>query len=192
MAVKYRVLTEAERLIHNDLSATASFFQRRVKEQGDKGEMGGIYQNMMASLVFCAFSIEAKVNFVGWSVLNDSWDERAKLKEKIKRLDKALELGFSWGNEPLQTIKKLKDLRDVLAHGKPEHEYDETILENEPQIFDALKSQWEETVNPVFVAQCADAENMLWKRMLEKADIPEKKTLTSAAQSLSEVVVDQG
>ena len=106
---------------------------------------------MMASLVFCAFSIEAKINFIGWKVLENGWPDRTNFREKVDLLRKFLGVELDWGVRPLQTLGQLKRFRDTLAHGKPEIIDHRFVVNVEPEIWDALKSQWEQSVNPNFV-----------------------------------------
>jgi hypothetical protein len=80
--MRYEVLLEAERFIHNDLSNCAWNFQQLVHKKIEKGEREGIYHFMLASLIFSAFSIEAKLNFVGWRYLADGWPERARVRTR--------------------------------------------------------------------------------------------------------------
>ncbi len=188
MAEKFEVRVEAERFIHNELSNCAWDFQQRMQSQIENDERAGIYHTMLASLVFSAFSIEAKVNFVGWKVLRDGWPEKANLREKLNLLNEVLKMDLSWGKLPLQTILKLKRLRDVLAHGKPEIVEKFEVVEVEPDVWDALKGQWETSVTPKFVDQCREAEDELWKRLLAAAGIEMDETLTHGGHSLKKIV----
>ncbi|MHA6265001.1 hypothetical protein ACXYMO_17515 [Arenibacterium sp. CAU 1754] len=145
----------------------------------------GVGYDMTACLLFSAFSIEAKINFVGWKVLEKGWPERANLREKIDLLNEILGLDLNWGTKPLQTLAKLKKFRDTIAHGKPEIVDETKVVKVEPEVWDALKGQWEAVINENFVADCRNAEKELWDLMLEKADIPEHQTLTHGGHSLA-------
>lgn len=140
-----------------------------MKEQFDSGNTEGVYHTMMASLVFSAFSVEAKVNFIGWKVLGDGWPDRANLLEKIDLLTKVLGLNLDRGARPLQTISKLKRFRDTLAHGKPEIVEKASCADVAPEVWDALKAQWEQAVNPEFVNRCREDEDDLWQKLLSSA-----------------------
>ncbi|WP_377508213.1 hypothetical protein [Octadecabacter sp. R77987] len=171
MAGKFEVRTQAEKFIHNDLSNCAYSFEKSVGQKISSGETEGVYHDMMAALVFTAFSIEAMVNFVGWKVLENGWPERANLREKVDLLSKVLDLELDWGTRPLQTINQLKRFRDTIARGKPEVVDETTIVEVEPAVWDALKGQWEESVTPDFVKRCLEDEGKLWKMLLKAAEI---------------------
>jgi hypothetical protein len=188
VAKKYEVRIEAERFIHNDLSNCAWDLQKRMQKQFDEDTTAGVYHTMMASLVFSAFSIEAKVNFVGWKTLKDGWPERANLREKIDLLNEILELGLDWGERPLQSVAQLKRFRDVLAHGKPEIVNEAIVVKVEPSVWDALKGQWEESVKPDFVKRCIEDENALWNILLESARIKPHETLTHGGHSLKTII----
>ncbi|WP_137701546.1 hypothetical protein [Marimonas lutisalis] len=186
MAEKYLVRTEAERFIHNDLSNAAYFLHDLARDKERKNERDGIGLVTMAGLVFSAFSIEAKVNFVGWKVLKSGWPERAPIAEKIELLNHVLGASLTWGTEPLQTIRRLFRFRNMLAHGKPDIvKGHEEIVEVEPEVWDALKMQWEADVTTGFLAGCQHAEQELWRILLKKAEIAAHETLTTGGHTLS-------
>ncbi len=184
MAKKFQIAVEAERFIHNDLSNCALHFSETIREKVISGETEGVYLDMMAALVFSAFSIEAKINFVGWRVLEDGWPERANLWEKIALLSKVLGFEVDRGSRPWQTLRNLKKFRDTLAHGKPEVVEEVKVVDVEPEVWDALKAQWEYSVTPEFVGQCREDENQIWELLLEAADIELFTTLTHGGHSL--------
>jgi len=188
MAEKYLLQIEAERFIHNDLSNCSWDFQQRMRSQIEADDRAGLYHTMMASLVFSAFSMEAKLNFVGWRIFGRGWPERASLREKIELLHVHLDLRWSWAERPLQTIAKLKRFRDVLAHGKPEIVDKEVEVVGKPDVWDALKGQWEQTVTPEFVDQCRTDEDHIWKCLLEKSGIQMYETLTHGGHTLKAIV----
>ncbi|MGR3795503.1 hypothetical protein [Vannielia sp. SX4] len=159
-----------------------------MKQQIENGERAGVYHIMMASLIFSAFSIEAKVNFVGWKVLKNGWPERANLREKIALLLQILPLELSWGERPLQTVAELKRFRDTLAHGKPEIVDETAIVDVPPEIWDALKSQWESSVTPDFVNRCREDEDVLWQKLLGAAKINVSDTITHGGHDLKKLV----
>ena len=188
MARKFEVRTQAERFIHNDLSSCAWWFEKAAETKIKSREIDGVYFDLMAGLVMAAFSVEAKVNFVGWKLLENDWPERAKLREKIDLLVKVLNLDLSWGERPLQTVAQLKRFRDTLAHGKPELVDLTEELDIEPTVWDALKGQWEASVRYDFLHQCRKDEDVIWRRLLDEAEISISDTLTSGRHSLKAIV----
>lgn len=188
MAKKFQVHIEAERFIHNDLSNCAWGMREDMRKKFDSGETEGVHFDMMGALVFLAFSIEAKINFIGWKILEDGWPERANLKEKIHLIYKVLDIEADWSCRPLQSILSLKRFRDTIAHGKPELVKEVKEVDIDPDIWDSLKGQWEREVNPENVNRCYEDIDQLWKLLLEKAGIPVEKTLTNGNQTLSSLV----
>ncbi|SFS15908.1 hypothetical protein [Yoonia litorea] len=185
MTKKYEVRTTAERFIHNELSTCAWHFQGVANNKIETGEREGCALDMMAALVFCAFSVEAKVNFIGWKTLQDGWPERANLREKIDLLKKTLGLEIDWSQRPLQTIAQLKRFRDTLAHGKPEIVDETKVTDVEPEVWDALQAQWEKSVQQDFMNRCREDEDKLWEVLLSAAGIELHETLTSGGHSLT-------
>ena len=72
-------------------------------------------------VVFMAFSVEAYLNSIGNRVV-DYWDkiERISWRDKVEILHTIAKKEPFGGEEPLQFISHLFQLRDKLAHGKPE------------------------------------------------------------------------
>ena len=185
LSEKFEVRITAERYIHNELSNCSWHFQQQANSKVEAGGGDACALDMMASLVFCAFKIEAKVNYVGWKTLQEGWPERANLREKIDLLRKTLGLKADWSTRPLQTIAQLKRFRDTLAHGKPEIVDETKVTDVEPDVWDALKSQWQKSVQPSFMDRCREDEKQFWKVMLDAAGIEPHQTLTSGGQSLT-------
>lgn len=185
MAQKYEVLTEAEHHIHNDLEACAKGLADVMREKIASDQRSGVGFDMMGSLIFIAFAVEAKVNFVGWKKLKNGWPERASLREKIDLLVEILPLDLTWGRRPLQTINDLRKFRDTLAHGKPREINEREVRDVEPEIWEALRAEWEGSVKPEFVERCIEDMDALWSVLVERAGIPDWETITRANQSLT-------
>ncbi|MGR3659671.1 MAG: hypothetical protein ACU0CA_00580 [Paracoccaceae bacterium] len=188
MAEKFEIKIAAERYIHNDLSNCSWQFQKMIHKKIASGEREGVYHYMMASLIFSAFSFEAKLNFVGWKILGEGWPERANFREKLTLLAEKLKLELNWGERPLQTMSQLKRFRDTLAHGKPEIVDETRIVDVEPSVWEALKGQWESSVTPEFVDQCREDEKAFWKILLDAAGIDVAKTLTHGGHTLRSII----
>lgn len=185
MAGKFRLRIEAERLIHSDLSNTARHLSNTVRQQWKENSTSGVSLMTSAALVFVAFSIEAKVNFVGWKVLEDGWPERASFKEKLALIYQQLGLELEKGKDPIQTVSKLMAFRNTLAHGKPDILAVDKDVDDEPVVWDALKMPWEDDVTLEFLNRCCAAEEKIWGLLLEEAGIPVEETITKGHQSLS-------
>ena len=187
MAIKFEVRIAAERHIFNDLSACTRAHSDVMREKIDGDRRDGVYYDMMASLVFAAFDLEAKVNFVGWKVFEDGWPGRANIREKIQLLNRHLQMNLDWGCRPLQTLNELRKFRDTLAHGKPEEVKIEQVVDVEPDIWEALRGQWEVFVNAVQVDRCIADVSAFWDQMLRAANISHWETTTRAEHSLSHI-----
>lgn len=102
-----------------------------VKEESERAaalERGWFHPSAVA-MVFAFHTIEAYLNYVGERLAPDIWkDERNYFRKQPYRgwegkLRKVLELtGLPWnpGHRPLSTVLQLRELRDLIAHGKPE------------------------------------------------------------------------
>ncbi|SEW29839.1 hypothetical protein SAMN05444851_2821 [Aliiroseovarius sediminilitoris] len=187
---KYKVRIEAERFIHNDLSNCANWYATQVEKKFESEDTTAVALDMMSALIFTAFSIEAKINFVGWKLLEEGWPERANLKSKIKLLAKILEMEVNWGERPFQTIYQLKKFRDTIAHGKPEIIDVTKVVDVEPEVWATLKGQWEASVNKQFVVQCREDEKDIWEMLLGAAGIEAHKTLTRGGHYLTVIPND--
>jgi putative transposon-encoded protein len=108
MAEKFEVSIEAERFIHNDLSNCAWGMRENMRKKIDADETDSIYFDMMGSLIFSAFAIEAQLNFVGWKVLGDGWPERANIREKINLLREVLKVEIVMGQATVANSCKVK------------------------------------------------------------------------------------
>ncbi|WP_297754644.1 hypothetical protein [uncultured Shimia sp.] len=187
MAKKYLVHIEAERFIHNELGSIAHHLKSIVDGKLATGDREGLALEMTACLTFIAFEMEAKVNFIGWKVFGDAWEERSGIEKKINKLCSELKLSNDWKARPLATVRDLKELRDTLAHGKPEIVDENKVVDVEPEIWDALKGQWERVVTVEFVNQAYKDTHLFWQQMLSSAEIKEYETVTSGGHSLSTV-----
>ena len=79
---------------------------------------------VLPTVIFMAFSIESYVNSIG-SRKVEFWDdiERLPWKKKLSILHKLAGTRPDWGQDPLQLAQEVFDLRDQLAHGKPEFHF---------------------------------------------------------------------
>lgn len=129
---------------------------KNCKLRGVEKEKGSMFM-FMSSLLFSAFTLEAYSNHVGPSVL-EYWDELDHLPvmSKFKIIHHELELKFDRSRRPLQTVKRLFTVRNLLAHGKShrgtkklkrEIKYNPTTPFSEQEI---LSTEWEKACTAVF------------------------------------------
>lgn len=89
----------------------------------------GSYYNLMASLVFSAFTIEAYLNHLGanvipfWSIIERNLSPAKKLEIIVVQLAKPID----YGCRPFQSFKSIFQLRDFLAHDRTEYLAEESI-----------------------------------------------------------------
>lgn len=113
-----RVLVTKERDVHT--YAELWHASHCVLEKGRADPEGSTWQ-FLSSMLLTAFSFEAYLNHVG-STLFSQWHHLERLPpwSKFELISEKLELSFPAGQgaRPLQTISKLLDFRNTMAHGR--------------------------------------------------------------------------
>lgn len=118
-----RTAIEGEIFIHRELWTVVS----RQIENATKNPQGAFYDHL-AAMVFAFHTLEAYLNFVGDRLAPSIWQDERNFKYPYSgfagKLKKILELCSitepDRSKRPYSTIWRLKDLRDLIAHGKPE------------------------------------------------------------------------
>jgi hypothetical protein len=104
-----------------------------VLEAGIRDPRGSSWQ-FLSSTLLTAFTFEAYLNHVGPTVIG-CWSELERLRPwaKFELLCETLEVSFpdGRGKRPLQTIVKLLNFRNTMAHGRSDN------LTPEPELRDA-------------------------------------------------------
>jgi hypothetical protein len=193
--IKVRRQAKKHIYVHNDLSNAAYHFKKKVNERLAKNDREGISFDILAELIFLAFTMEAKINFLGNRLVAE-WNERDRFWAKLKRVLKHMELDLDFNTRPYSTIKTLKDLRDSLAHGKPLHlELDEEAIvdENETDEFLNLSADWQSYCTGEFANQAYEDVNEIWKLLLSASKLSLFETLSGGEQSVTfiEKIIDQ-
>lgn len=87
-------------------------------EKAKKDPKGSYYQ-LMASLIFTAFTLEAFLNHIGQSIFK-CWNDLEQLSpsRKLNLIAEKLEIERDNGKRPFQTVSKLFRFRNDVAHGK--------------------------------------------------------------------------
>jgi hypothetical protein len=92
-------------------------------------EREGWSKPALVAMMFAFHTLEAYMNFVGERLAPDIWkDERNSFRNepyrgwdgKLRKVMDLVGLPMMPGSRPLKTILELKELRDLIAHGKPE------------------------------------------------------------------------
>lgn len=115
---------EGESLLHRELW--------RVVEQQctfSAEQNSGTFYTNVAAMVFAFHTVEAYLNFVGEKLDPSTWRiEREYFRNepyrgfagKLRKVMEMVGLSLPESNRPLRTIYELKNLRDLIAHAKPE------------------------------------------------------------------------
>lgn len=180
----YEVSFKANVLIHNDLDGCVGFLSELMNDKIESGKRKNIFHVQLSCVIFCAFLIEARVNFVGSKALNDGWPEMASFGEKLKLLLTVLKLNLDKGSRPLQSIHNVMKLRNKIAHGKPKEVEASFQSQSEPSIWDTHRHGWEDEVSPDNVRRYIEDIDEIWNQMLAAADIPYFETLTRGSHSV--------
>jgi len=167
--------------VHNDLENAAFYFAKRVEERSKKDDREGIGLEMMACLIMLAFAAEAQFNFLGFKLIKE-WKEKEPALVKVHAVLKELKVDNDLKARPYKTIHELKDLRDMLAHGKPQEiQLEETVVATEEELSKkgALTHDYEQFLTEAFVAQACEDVDAIWKDLLKRADLKITDTITS-------------
>lgn len=166
--------------IHNDLDTAAFYFKERIEKRAAKNDRVGIGHEMLACLVLLAFTVEAQFNFLGYKLVKD-WNERDDALSKVHTVLKQLSADNDLSKAPYKTIKELKNLRDMLAHGKPKELEWKGEVEPTKEEIDALikpSADYEAFLKEAFVVEAHDNVDTIWKDLLKKSKIDPSDTLT--------------
>ncbi|TWC27597.1 MULTISPECIES: hypothetical protein [unclassified Pseudomonas] len=173
--------------IHNDISNTANHLKKRIEEMERAGNREGIALDITACLVMLAFTFESRLNFIGEKKV-DGWIERDRFPEKLKNIQKALNLAPNYSVRPYSSVKQLQDFRNIIAHGKPSKVEVNEAVDFQPGAdyddFD-LKGAWEAFLTTDFMRQCSDDIDKIWNEWLATAEIDLHETLTHGEYSIT-------
>lgn len=90
----------------------------------------------LVAMVFAFHTVEAYLNFAGERLAPEIWQDEQKYfskepyrgwKGKLRKVMELVELHLRPEERPLKTIYELKELRDMIAHGKPKKLADEIV-----------------------------------------------------------------
>ena len=125
-----RVIVNKERIVHTYSELWHA--SKCVLNAGIEQPKGSSWQ-FLSSTVLTAFSFEAYLNHVGSRTIT-CWSELERLPpwSKFELLCETLEVKFPEGtsSRPLQTLAKLLDFRNAIAHGKSAE------IKNKPEVRD--------------------------------------------------------
>lgn len=113
---KMRIEAESTLPLYAYLRATAKMQLKQAEECNGHGE----FYWCVATLVFCAFAVEAYLNHVGERIMPEEW-KAAKWKRPRKKLDLITEranLVPDFKSRPFGTFTMLFRFRNAMAHGR--------------------------------------------------------------------------
>ncbi len=102
----------------------------------ERGDRGGWFNPTLVAMVFAFHTVEAFINFIGEELDAENWIKERKIFPSLEaRLKAAFELAdVPWtpDERPLSTVLDLKELRDRVAHGKPQRFVEQFIDDGLP------------------------------------------------------------
>jgi hypothetical protein len=175
-----KVEREIRVYIHNDLSNAAYHLKENVlRIKSESGE--GISLHILGALTLYAFTFEAKINFLG-AKLNPAWKERQSFQHKLSEVLLATGLRLDSSQRPLSTLLRLKEFRDIVAHGKPVENVEEfeqfVDRENRGELELRHPSPHDEYCDLDFLLQVDEDLKTFWESALKSAGIELFETLT--------------
>jgi hypothetical protein len=150
MEKRNRVIVTKQRTIH--MYAELWHASDCVLAAGTQNPMGSAWQ-FLSSLVLTAFAFEAYLNHMGAATL-DRWEDLDALPPASKLALVCEELGVTfpmgYGARPLQTVTKLFQFRNTMAHGrsadlKPKHLV-RTSKNYEAALSERVLADWERLI----------------------------------------------
>lgn len=148
----------------------------------------------MACALMVAFAFEAKLNFMGSSLLKNGklteWNEFQSMTKKLNKVFGALGMPVDVEKRPLSSMQRMKTLRDTLAHGKPVEASTDEIMVGTPEEIDLasgaeLQAGWESECGAASIAEALTDMDTLWKEMVEKSGLDFFDTITQGDGSIT-------
>jgi hypothetical protein len=145
-------------------------------QQAEEKEEGSYFQ-IMASLVFTAFTLEAYLNHLGQQIFN-CWDDLEGLspQKKLNVIVDKLELEKDDGKRPFQTVKRLFKFRNAVAHGKDislKQEDEIRLLDDtiDEYMREPLETEWERYCTLDNAKKAREDVEIIVRKLHDKADI---------------------
>ncbi|WP_419656562.1 hypothetical protein Dvar_56570 [Desulfosarcina variabilis str. Montpellier] len=119
--------------------------KKEVQAAGEDIDSGMKMLKSMNAIILIAFSLEAFFNHLGQKKIKHwkHFEKKLSPKEKLNLLAEHFSLPLDYSRRPMQSIKAIFDVRNLLAHGKTENlqEFREGIVPTESVL--ELKSKWQ-------------------------------------------------
>jgi hypothetical protein len=114
---------------------------RKVKSKEDDA----LALDCMSCLISLGIGVEGLINFTGYKIVI-GWNERWIYHKKLKEVCNALGVKFVETNEPLLSLKKLKELRDRFVHAKPIRKTGEITAKED--LYEFMCNSWDHALEP--------------------------------------------
>jgi hypothetical protein len=107
----------------------------------------GSFHNLVSSIVFSAFSLEAYLNHLGSSLRPPGWVDRWPISKKLECILQRVGLTPDLSKRPFSSFDAMFRFRNLIAHGRTEEVTDdyETYLDNERSLVWGPMTEWELT-----------------------------------------------
>ncbi|WP_374964432.1 hypothetical protein [Spongiibacter tropicus] len=175
-----KVEREVRVYIHNDLSNAAYHLKENVLRIKKEGE-AGISLHILGALTLYAFTFEAKINFLG-SKLNPDWKERQSFHKKLEEVFRLSGIEMDKEQRPLSSLLRLKEFRDIVAHGKPvenREEYEQIVDRGDRDELELhYPAPHDEYCELEYLLQVDEDLDNFWETALKAAGIELYETLT--------------
>jgi hypothetical protein len=128
-----------------------------------------------------AFTWEAYLNFFGHKLVG-LWNERQNVNKKIDKVFQRLKIAPKWSKRPYKSIVNLKEVRNILAHGKPFEEVIDEVEEGPqgkmPRRRVDLSGKWEKFCTTDVVLAACDDLSAIWEEMFKASGLGAFDTVT--------------
>ena len=129
-------------------------FMLKQAENNDEGQL----YNLISSLVYCAFTLEAYFNHLG-KLRDSNWDKIERKYPKLKKYDKfckELNLNVDANERPYVSMKNVFEFRDSMAHGKTTNEFivGKAQVQSMPYNFSLPATNWKTFVKMNNTKRC--------------------------------------
>lgn len=166
--------------IHNDLANAAFHLKENVLRINDSKE-AGIALHILGALTLYAFAMEAKINFLGSKTI-ENWTEGAPYHIKISKIIKSCNVNYEHNNRPLSTLNRLKNFRDLVAHGKPIEEsesFERKVKRSSNEELELrVPAPHDEYCTLEYLLEVAEDIDIFWNESLQGAGIEFFETVT--------------
>ena len=142
---KAKVSKERQVNTYSEMLHASYVILEKVKEAP-----AGSYYQLMASLIFTAFALEAFLNHIGQNIFK-CWEDLERLSPsgKLNLIAEKLEIEKDDGKRPFQTVIELLRFRNEVAHGKTVYLKSEdqiTVLDDkfDQHMQESLQTPWQQ------------------------------------------------